>query len=86
MNPRVRRVGCTDSRYRGGTEGCEGWDVRIAGTGVGPQDARDGMYGYLAQGWDVRMQGVSCMDTRHRGETTGCEGWDVRIPGTGVKP
>jgi len=35
---------------RGGTSGCEGWDVRIAGTGVGLQDARDGMYGYLVQG------------------------------------
>ena len=36
-------MGCTDSRYRGGTAGCEGWDVRIAGTGVGLKGARDGM-------------------------------------------
>ena len=43
-------MGCTDSRYRGGTEGCEGWDVRIPGTGVGCQDARGELYGYPAQG------------------------------------
>jgi len=41
----MRGMGCTDTWCRGETAGCEGWDVQIAGTGVGPQDARDGMYG-----------------------------------------
>jgi len=33
-------MGCTDTWYRGETVGCEGWDVRIPGTGVGSQNTK----------------------------------------------